>query len=126
MKNAAVILVALAISVWAQAQDSAQEPDESVMACPMTGMTSPMQEGGGGRKMMGRMVGMFSLSREEITALLTEHNQTLQLSDAQVQQIAERIEASQGEKTEKSMKAMMERMQAGAKQCGCMEAKANR
>jgi hypothetical protein len=126
MKNSAVILVALAISVWAQAQDSAQEPDESVMACPMTGMTSPMQEGGGGRKMMGRMVGMFSLSREEITALLTEHNQTLQLSDAQVQQIAERIEASQGEKTEKSMKAMMERMQAGAKQCGCMEAKANR
>jgi hypothetical protein len=69
---------------------------------------------------------MFSLSREEIAALLTEHNQTLQLSDAQVQQIAERIEASQDEKTEKSMKAMMERRQAGARQCGCMEAKANR
>ena len=66
MKNSIVILVALAISVWAQAQDSAQEPDESVMACPMMGMTSPMQEGGGGRKMMGRMAGMFSLSREEI------------------------------------------------------------
>jgi len=126
MKNSAVILVALAISVWAQAQDSAQEPDESVMACPMMGMTSPMQEGGGGRKMMGRMAGMFSLSREEIAALLTEHNQTLQLSEAQVQQIAERIEASQGEKTEKSMKAMMERRQAGARQCSCMEAKANR
>ena len=76
--------------------------------------------------MMGRMAGMFSLSREEIEALLTEHNQALQLSEAQVQQIAVRIEASQDEKTEKSMKAMMERMQAGAKQCGCMEAKANR
>ena len=126
MKNSAVILVALAISVWAQAQDSAQEPDESVMACPMMGMTSPTREGGGERKMMGRMAGMFSLSREEIAALLAEHSQTLQLSDAQVQQIAERIEASQGEKTEKSMKAMMERMQAGARQCGCMEAKANR
>ena len=126
MKNSIVILVALAISVWAQAQDSAQEPDESVMACPMMGMTSPMQEGGGGRKMMGRMAGMFSLSREEITALLAEHHQALQLSEAQVQQIAERIEASQDEKTEKSMKAMMERMQAGAKQCGCMEAKVNR
>jgi hypothetical protein len=126
MKNSAVILVVVAISVWAQAQDSAQGPDESVTACPMMGMTSPMQEEGGERKMMGRMAGMFSLSREEIAALLTEHNQTLQLSDAQVQQIAERIEASQGEKTEKSMKAMMERMQAGARQCGCMEAKANR
>ena len=126
MKNSAVILVALAISVWAQAQDTAQEPDESVMACPMMGMKSPMQEGGGGRKMMGRMAGMFSLSREEIEALLTEHNQTLQLSNAQVQQIAERIEASQNEKTEESMKAMRERMQAGARQCGCMEAKTNR
>ena len=126
MKNSAVILVALAISVWAQAQDSAQEPEESVMACPMMGMTSPMQEGGGGRKMMGRMAGMFSLTHEEIEALLTEHHQALQLSEAQVQQIAERIEASQDEKTEKSMKAMMERKQAGARQCGCMEAKTNR
>ena len=126
MKNSAVILVTLAIAVWAQAQDSAQEPDEPVMACPMMGMMSPMQEGGGGRKMMGRMAGMFSLSREEIAALLAEHHQALQLSEAQVQQIAERIEASQGEKTEKSMKAMMERKQAGARECGCMEAKANR
>ena len=76
--------------------------------------------------MMRRMSRMFSLSRDEVAELLAEHKDVLELSDAQVQQIAERIAASQEQMSAEAMKGMMGRMQSGEMRCSCARANPDR
>jgi len=113
---------------FAQSEPKPRDTESSqpaAMSCPMMEMMSatPEQMAANKEEMMSRMrqrkSSMFALSGDEISALLTEKRGVLELSEHQAERIAELIVSSQQEKTGKTMRDMMKRMQAGQMQCSC-------
>ena len=119
----AMLLLVSASGGSAQDQQTAAQPG---MQCPMAGMMSKMPAGQSAgnmddmMKMMGqRMAGMFSLSADEVDALLSQKKETFGLSDAQTKEIAASIQAAQQKKAAEQMERMKGQMQAGGMNCPC-------
>jgi hypothetical protein len=128
----AVLFISALIFAQTKSEPKPAQPASSeTMTCPMMGemsqshsehmqghMQHPMSGMGNG------MAGMFSLSAEEINALLKEKKTDVGLTDAQVKLVAELISSSQQKKADAKMHQMhrmMAQKEGEGMRCPCME-----
>ena len=127
MKKAALLLLVLGvIAVLGFAQSKSQSSPQAqpgsgmamMMNCPMMSKVPGRQMGGG--DMRQGMMAMWALSVDELSNALTAKKDALDLTDAQVKEVATSIASLQQQKLETGMKNMMGHMMGGAMKCPCM------
>jgi hypothetical protein len=129
-----IALLCIGTFIFAQSkpdQKSTQPAASDTMSCPMMGMMSQVhdhqmqgQMQHSMPAMMNAMAGMFSLSAEEISTLLSEKKTDVGLTDAQVKLVAGLIASSQQKKADEKMHQMHQMMaqkQGEGMKCPCME-----
>lgn len=125
-----IVLMFIVTLIFAQSKTEpkpASPATSETMTCPM--MEKMSHEHGEHMKgqmqhsisaMGNGMAGMFSLSVEEISALLKEKKTDVGLTDAQVKLVADLIASSQQKKADEKMHQMMAQNQGEGMKCPCM------